>query len=90
MANKEIELGFDITSKRVGWNLTTFLVEIPGDVGDFVDVLENVPLTVQEAVSVRPDITDWIISETQKHVETLAEQYPADMDRLRTELAAVR
>jgi hypothetical protein len=27
MANKEIELGFDISGDRVGWTVTTFLTD---------------------------------------------------------------
>jgi len=86
---KELELGFDITSERVGWNLTTFITDLEIGNGTFVRV-ENVPLSVYDAIVLQPHLRDWIISETQKNLETFGEFYPADVDRLRAELAAVR
>jgi hypothetical protein len=90
MANIQVEIGFDITGNRIGWNLRTFEVVVPGEFGDFVNVLADVPVTVNEAVTFQPHLRDWFISETQRQLDTLSEHFPADVDRLRTELKAVK
>ena len=90
MPNTQVEIGFDITHDRIGWNLRTFEIVVPGDFGDFVSVLGDVPLTVNDAVILQPHLKEWIMTETKRQLETLSEHFPADVDRLRTELGAVR
>lgn len=90
MAIKERELAFDFSSDRIGWNLRTSEVDVSCEFGNLVKVLGNVPLSVQEAAFLFPHLGDWIVGETQKHVETFGEHFPVEMDKLRTELTACR
>lgn len=63
MVQKESELCLDISHDRIGWNLRTFEVvsSCPGDVGDFINVISNVPLSIPEAVFLYPHLRDWIV-----------------------------
>ena len=45
--------------------------------------------TFGEAVARFPPLREWIISETQQHLQMLSDLYPDDVERLRGELVAV-
>jgi hypothetical protein len=70
-------------------NLRTFQILVPGEFGDFVNVLGDVPITVNEAVTFQPHLKEWIVTETKRQLDTLGTHYPAEIDRLRTELASI-
>jgi hypothetical protein len=65
-------------------------VVVPGDFGDFVNVLGDVPLSVNKPVTLQPHLKDWIVTETKRQLDTFSEHFPADTDRLQTELVAVK
>lgn len=85
----QTEIGFDVAHDRVGWRLTTYVEEKGGAIGEFLQIVENVPLTVAEAVTRFPHLREWITTETQQHLETLSDLYADDAERLRAELVAV-
>jgi hypothetical protein len=53
--------------------------------------VEHVPLNVHEAMVLHPRLREWIISKTEKQLETFEDNfYATDVERLRAKLSTLR